>query len=158
GYYNLTLTPSQTAKMLLSLPRPFVAFPRLLRTTESRWQKQRARYTAAVNYWQKRDLATTAALDLLGGARAIIDEAALYYLSIQSGILPAAYMSESLFALVYNRFLKRRNDPPALTFVLGFDSTPILAEKSLYDLAQWVRGQPEMAAALANMSREQFTL
>jgi pyruvate,water dikinase len=158
GYYNLTLTPSQTAKMLLSLPRPFAAFPRLLRTTESRWQKQRARYTVAVNYWQKRDLVTTAALDLLGGARAITDEAALYYLSIQSGILPAAYMSESLFALVYNRVLKRRNDPPALTFVLGFDSTPILAEKSLYDLAQWVRGQPEMAAALANMSREQFTL
>src|SRR5262249_24279749 len=46
----------------------------------------------------------------------------------------------------------------ALTFVLGFDSIPILAEKSLYDMAQWVRGQPEMAAALANMSREQFTL
>jgi pyruvate,water dikinase len=40
--------------------------------------------------------------------------------------------------------------------MLGFDSAPIQAEKSLYDLAQWVREQPELAAALANMSSEQF--
>ena len=66
-------------------------------------------------------------------------------------------MSELFFTMVYNRFLKRRNAPSALTFVLGFDSAPIQAEKSLYDLAQWVRGQPELAAALANMSSEQFT-
>ncbi len=65
-------------------------------------------------------------------------------------------MSEPLFALVYNRVLKRRTDPSALTFVLGFDSTPIQAEKSLYSLAQWVRGQPELAAALANMSSTEF--
>ncbi len=86
----------------------------------------------------------------------ITDEAAQYYLTVQSGILPAAYMSELFFTQVYNKFLKGPNGPAALTFMLGFDSAPIQAEKSLYDLAQWVREQPELAAALANMSSEQF--
>src|SRR6266581_4475608 len=157
GYYSMSLTPVQTAKMMLAVPRILAAFLPLLRTSEQRWQKARSRYAAVVNYWQTRDLATTSAAGLLGGACAITDEAAQYYLSVQGGILPGAYMSEALFALVYNRFLKRRDAPSALTFVLGFDSAPIQAEKSLYDLAQWVRGQPELATALANMSSEQFT-
>src|SRR5438445_5782444 len=66
-------------------------------------------------------------------------------------------MSELFFTLVYNKLLKWRDAPSALTFVLGFDSVPMQAEKSLYDLAQWVRGQPELAAQLASMSSEQFT-
>ncbi len=152
GYYNMSLTPAQTAKMLLAVPRILAIFLPLLRTSEQRWQKARSRYAATVNYWKTKDLATTSAADLLGGVRAITDEAAQYYLSVQSGILPGAYMSESLFALVYNRFLKSRDAPSALTFVLGFDSAPIQAEKSLYSIAQWVREQPELAAALANIS------
>ncbi len=156
GYYSMSLTPVQTAKMMLAVPRILAAFLPLLRTSEQRWQKARSRYAAVVNYWQTRDLATTSAAGLLGGACAITDEAAQYYLSVQGGILPGAYMSEALFALVYNRFLKRRDAPSALTFVLGFDSAPIQAEKSLYDLAQWVRGQPELAAALRRMSSDEF--
>ncbi|HYL42111.1 MAG TPA: PEP/pyruvate-binding domain-containing protein [Ktedonobacteraceae bacterium] len=157
GYYDLTFTPAQAAKLVLAMPRliAIVGSP-LLRTSQTRWQESRSRYAEVVSRWQATDLATASADYLLTGARDIITEAAQYYLSVQSGILPAAYMSESLFTLVYNRFLKRRNAPSALTFVLGFDSTPILAEKSLYDLAQWVREQPELAAALANMSSEQF--
>ncbi len=129
GYYDVALTPAQTAKFVLTMPRLFAALPGFLRTSQQRWQEARSRYAAVVDYWQARDLSTTPAAGLLGGVRAITDEAAQYYLSVQSGILPAAYMSESLFALVYNRFLKRRNAPSALTFVLGFDSTPIQAEK-----------------------------
>ena len=56
------------------------------------------------------------------------------------------------------RFLHDRDTPPVLTFVLGFDSAPIQAEESLYDLAQWVRGQPELCDALAKMTSEQFGL
>ena len=157
GYYSMSLTPVQTARMTLAVPRILVAFLPLLRTSEQRWQKSRSRYAAVVNYWQARDLATTSATNLLGGAHAITDEAAEYYLTVQGGILPGAYMSEALFALVYNRFLKRRDAPSALTFMLGFDSTPIQSEKSLYDIAQWVREQPELAAVLVGMSRAEFT-
>jgi pyruvate,water dikinase len=157
AYYGMSLTPVQTTKLVLAMPRFLVAFIPLLRTVRARWQEARSRYAEVVNHWQVMDLATTSAADLLNGARDITAEAAQYYLSVQSGILPGAYMSELLFTLVYNRFLKRRNAPSALTFVLGFDSMPIQAEESLYDLAQWVRGQPELTTQLANMSGEQFT-
>jgi pyruvate,water dikinase len=157
GYYDVSFTPAQTTQLALSMPRFLVSLmPRLMRTARQRWQEARASYAAVVDRWQAADLATTSAVDLLNGAHEITVEAARYYLSVQSGILPGAYMSEALFTLVYDRFLKRRDDPAALTFVLGFDSAPIQAEKSLYDLGQWVRGQPELPAALATMSGEQF--
>jgi pyruvate,water dikinase len=157
GYYDLSFTPMQTAKMLFVMPRILIIdFPRLLRTSQLRWQESRSKHTELVNRWQTTDLATASAEYLFNGARDITEEAAQYYLSVQSGILPAAYMSELFFTFVYNKFLKGRHAPSALTFMLGFDSAPIQAEKSLYDLAQWVRGQPELAAELANMSSEQF--
>jgi phosphohistidine swiveling domain-containing protein len=157
GFYDMTFTPAQSAKLVLALPGIIVGpFPRLMRTAKSRWQTARSRYAAVVDYWQSKDLASTEATNLLGGIQAITEEAAQYYLSLQTGILPAAYMSELFFTLVYNAFLKDRESPSALTFMLGFDSAPIRAEKSLYDLAQWVREQPKLSAQLANMSSEQF--
>ncbi len=157
GYYDLTLSPIQTAKMVLVMPRLLVIdYPPLMRSAESRWQQAHSRYTKLVEYWQATDRTTASAEHLLDGARAITNEAAQYYLSVQSGILPAAYMSELFFTLVYNRFLKKRNSPTALTFVLGYDSAPIQAEKSLYDLAQWAREQPELLAKLVDISSAEF--
>ena len=37
---------------------------------------------------------------------------------------------------------------PAATFLVGFDSLPIRAEKSLWDLAVWTRGRPQLVEAL----------
>ncbi|MBV9228192.1 MAG: phosphoenolpyruvate synthase, partial [Chloroflexi bacterium] len=157
GYYGLEWTAAQTAKAALMTPYVFVVkLPGLLRSAPARWQEERAKYAELVKRWQAKELTSTSAEELLNGARAITDEAAQYYLTVQSGILPAAYMSELFFTLIYNKFLKGRNGPAALTFMLGFDSAPIQAEKSLYDLAQWAREQPELVAALANMSSEQF--
>jgi len=157
GYYNLTLTAGQSVKMVLLLP---VILGRdmapLMRTAQSRWQHEHDKYAELVTRWQSAELASTSATDLFGGVRDITVEALEYYLSIQSGILPAAYLSELFFTLFYNKLIKRRDDPTALTFMLGFESTPIRAEESLYDLAQWVREQPELAAVLAKMSSAEF--
>jgi rifampicin phosphotransferase len=157
AYYGMHLTAVEMTKLALAMPRFMVILMPLLRTARARWQEARSKYAEVVNRWQTMDLATTSAEDLLKGASEITDQAAQYYLSVQSGILPGAYMSEWFFTLAYNRFLKKRNGPSALTFMLGFDSTPIRAEQSLYDLAQWVRGHAELATQLANMSGEQFT-
>src|SRR2546428_8339695 len=52
GYYDLSLTPAQTTKMVLAMPRLLIIdFPRVLGTSSSRWQKARSRYAAVVNYW-----------------------------------------------------------------------------------------------------------
>lgn len=158
GYTDITLSGVQTAKMLLAMPRILVMeFPPLLRTSESRWLEARARYIKLVAQWQSTNLETTSAIDLLAGARTLTTEAAAYYLSVQSGILPAAYMSEAFFTLVYDKFLKWHKAPSALTFVLGYDSAPIQAEKSLYALARWASTEASLSTALANMSSTDFT-
>jgi pyruvate,water dikinase len=157
GYYDFSLTPAQTARFLLALPRILVTVWRVLGSSKTRWQAAHAQYQQVVGDWQANDLASASATELLGGVRALTDEAADYYLTIQGGILPAAYMSEALFTQVYNRLIKRPADPPALTFMLGFDSAPIQAEESLFVLARWAREHPELAAGLERMSGREFT-
>ncbi|HEX6819963.1 MAG TPA: PEP/pyruvate-binding domain-containing protein [Ktedonobacterales bacterium] len=156
GYYDVTMSPGQITQFLLGTPRITVAFTRLMRSSRARWRDARARYAEMVTHWQDFDLKSVPAEELLRGVETIAHEAADYYLTIQGGILPAAYMSEALFTQVYNRLLKRPADPPALTFMLGFESEPLRAEQSLYDLARWASERPELASQLARMSSEQF--
>jgi phosphohistidine swiveling domain-containing protein len=158
GYYDFSLTPAQTAKFTLALPRVLVTVWRVLRTSHARWQAARTRYAALAARWEAMDPTSITAAELLTGVREITDEAAEYYLTIQGGIIPSAYMTEALFTQVYNRLVKRPADPPALTFMLGFKSAPIQAEQSLYDLAQWVRGQPDLRAQLGALTPDQFVV
>ncbi len=157
GYYDVTFTPTLTLKLLLAIPRVFGAeLPRLMKSARARWQAEHPKYSEIVRRWQAEDLAAISARDLLAGIHEITDEAAQYYLTIQSGLLPGAYMSELFFTIFYNKLIKRHDDPSAITFLLGYDSTPIKAEKALYDLAQWVRERPDLAAALEKMTSREF--
>ncbi len=88
------------------------------------------------------------AADLLDGARQLFEAAAFTYTTLQTGLIPASSFSEMLFSFVYNRLIKKSFDPPATTFLLGFDSAPIRAEKALYDLALWAKDRPGLAAYL----------
>ena len=149
AYYDASgFSGKQSMRMLLMMPRLIKI---LLPTARERWEKEsRPRYAAVVDAWTARDLRGTSTIQLLDGASEITQIAAEHYISIQGGILPLAYMSETFFTLVYDRLIKRRDDPPALTFMLGFDSTPIQAEKSLYDLALWAREHSELANYLTS--------
>ncbi len=143
AYYDGSgFSAKQQAIFLLYMPR---LIRRLLPSARERWEKEaRPRYAAVVSAWAARELSAVSTIQLLKGAREIVQIAAEHYLTIQSGILPLAYMSETFFTFVYNRIIKRKEDSPALTFMLGFDSAPIQAEKSLYDLAMWARTQPDL--------------
>jgi pyruvate,water dikinase len=154
-YAYIDFGPSawQSARVLIALPALLPRFFRLLRAAQARWTEEaRPHYANVVGAWAARDLAATSSMELLAGVREIVKAAASHYVSIQTGILPASYMSETAFTSVYNRLIKRKSGPPALTFMLGFDSAPIQAEKSLYDLASWARTQPELADYLARAS------
>ena len=143
-----------------ALTKPTVmvsVIPRLMYTAQQRWEQEaRPAYKAIVERWEAVKLSRASTAELLVGTREILNAAASYYLTIQSGILPAAYITETIFTIVYEKLLKRRADPSALTFMLGYDSTPIRAEKSLYDLAQWVRTQDDLSTVLQNMSGARF--
>jgi rifampicin phosphotransferase len=152
AYYDFKLTARQWAQMLLALP----VLVRMHRSARARWAEEtRPRYAEVAGRWTGRDLAATPALALLAGAREIVESAANYYVSIQL-VLGVVNGGEASFTVVYNRLIKRKGDPPALTFLLGFDSAPIRAEKSLYDLAMWARQQGDLAGYLARTSAKEI--
>jgi pyruvate,water dikinase len=153
AYIEFGLSAWQSARLLVALPALLGKLARLLRSAQSRWAEEaRPHYANVVAAWAARDTEITPATDLLAGAGEIVKAAANHYVNIQTGIIPVSTLSEAVFTNVYNRFIKRKGDPPALAFLLGFDSAPIQAEKSLYDLASWTRTQPELAGYLAHAS------
>jgi phosphohistidine swiveling domain-containing protein len=137
--------------IILALPRLIPRAIGWMRRAESRWADEaRPRYAAAIATLAGRDLTATPATHLVDGTREIVQSAADHYLTIQSGILPVAYESEMLFSLFYNKLVRRADEPTALTYLLGFDSAPILAERSLYDLAIWARTRSDLADYLTS--------
>src|ERR671911_760800 len=126
------------------------------RSGQRRWREYaRPRYVRIVEGWEAKPLENLSAKELLAGVRELLDAGTEYYTSVQT-IIPLAYLSEALFTMFYNRLVRREGDPPAQTFLLGFDSMPIRAEKSLYDLASWSREHPGLARALAGTPSEQI--
>jgi pyruvate,water dikinase len=155
AYYDFTIKSS--ARLILALPRSGAAMTKQLRSARKRWEQEALpAYVEVVRRWETSDLHAASAAHLLIGAREIISLAGEYYMTIMDGVLPAARFSEALFKWVYERLLKRRDDPPALTFLLGYESEPIRAEKSLYELAQWARAQAGLPEALGRMSSAEF--
>jgi len=125
--------------------------PGLLRSGERRWREEaRPRYLNAIQRWQARPVRALTAAEILTGVRELSDAAIYLYTMLQSGVVAAAVGAEGLFTGVYDKLIKREGDPLAQTFLLGFDSAPILAEKALYDLAQWGRARAGLATHLAN--------
>jgi pyruvate,water dikinase len=89
--------------------------------------------------------------ELLAGAVGLLDAGTTYYTAVQT-LIPQAVTSESAFTRFYEALVRRPGDPPAATFLVGFDSAPIRAEQSLYDLAAWARERPALADALRTAS------
>ncbi len=105
------------------------------------------RYERIVADWSAKPVGDLSGEELLEGVQSLVDACAVYYTAVQS-IIPVAATSEISFRAYYNKVVRRAEDPPAVTFLLGYDSEPIRAEKSLYDLAAWARRVPGLAPAL----------
>jgi pyruvate,water dikinase len=122
---------------------------RMMSGAVERWTEEgRPAYVAVVEGWQVRQWRELPSTELLGAVRELSEAAIDAYGSLVSGVIPAAWMSEALFTIVYKTFIKRRNDPPAPAFLLGFNSIPIRAEKDLFDLARWAAEQKRLAGYL----------
>jgi len=130
-----------------------VAFRILLRGGErsvrKRWHEySRPLYRKTIEEWEARPPEDLSANRLFAGVRDLLDAGAEYYTSVQT-IIPLAASSEAMFTAFYDWLVRREGDPPAQTLLLGFDSTPIRAEKSLYNLGTWSREHSVLARALA---------
>nr|WP_246223617.1 PEP/pyruvate-binding domain-containing protein [Pseudarthrobacter psychrotolerans] len=112
------------------------------------WREfSRPRYERVIKDWSAKPVADLSGEKLLEGVRSLLDAGTVYYTAVQS-VIPLAASSEISFRAYYDKFVRRDGDPPALTFILGYDSEPIRAEKSLYGLAAWARGVPGLASAI----------
>jgi rifampicin phosphotransferase len=115
---------------------------------QNRWRNYSLpRYRATLERWTDRPLSEISGPELLRGVAELLDAGTEYYTAVQT-IIPIAATAEVIFSQLYDKLVRRAGDPPASTFLIGFDSLPIAAEKSLFDLATWTRSQPALVDAL----------
>lgn len=146
AYYDGSWSAGQLARILLGS----VGIMRHMFTgAVERWTEEgRPRYVATVERWQDEPWRELTSGELLQAVRELTEATIDAYGALVSGVIPAAWISEGLFSLVYRTLMKRRDDPAAPVYLMGFDSTPIRAEKSLYDLAQGARARTSLARYL----------
>jgi phosphohistidine swiveling domain-containing protein len=146
AYYNGSIKPGMILRILLD---SLGIAKRMFTGAVERWTEVgRPRYVATVARWQDAPWRELSAAEILGAARELAEAAIDAYGALVGGVIPAAWITEGLFTAVYKALIKRRDDPPAPTYLMGFDSTPIRAEKALYDLAEWARPRAGLAAYL----------
>jgi pyruvate,water dikinase len=153
AYYNGAFTPGQILRILWK--GPGIA-KRMFTGIEKRWLDARGQYEETVETWQARDWHALSTEEILHAVPGVFGAAIDYYMALVGGLIPAAWMTEGLFTVVYRRLIQRQDDPPAPTYLLGFDSKPIQAEKALYDLAQWAGTHADLSRHLLHTPMRQF--
>jgi len=151
GYIYVGIKNKYMGKMILAM---LTKSKKVLQNSKERWETVRTKSLTVVNKWKTRNPAEFSAPELLVGVRELFGATAEYYTVAQSGAIPAASSSELPFSRYYDILVKRKDDPTATTFLLGFENLPLRAEKSLYDLATWAKGQPELADYLLRTPAE----
>ncbi len=120
----------------------------IFKQSRSRWQQAHEHYLEVIRRWGAKPLDECTAVELLDCPRALFAETMEIYTVLQTGPIATALGSETMFNQFYNRLIKKKGDPDGSTFVMGFESMPIQAEQSLYDLAEWAQGRGKLAAHL----------
>jgi pyruvate,water dikinase len=110
----------------------------IFRGSVARWQAARKELAAVVADGEKKPIESLTPSELLEGVRTVFSAACRYFTQIQT-TLPAASMSEIFFTRNYNSLIKRRQDPEATIFLLGSETVALQSEKSLFNLAMWLR-------------------
>ena len=147
AYYNGSWSFRQ---MMHILSGSIGIMKRMFSGAVERWTGEgRPHYVATVQKWQESAWQSLAAEGLLAAIRELSEAAVDAYGSLVSGVIPAAWISEGLFTFTYDKLIKRRGDPTAPAYLLGFNSVPILSEKSLYDLAMWARSRESLVDYLS---------
>ncbi len=119
----------------------FSQFGSLFSGSVERWQAARQELAAVVEEWERIPVESLAPSQLLEGVRAVFGAACRYFTEIQT-TLPSAAISEAMFSKLYDGLIRRKGDPSAVTFMVGFDTVALQAEKSLFDIAELDARQP----------------
>jgi rifampicin phosphotransferase len=150
AYNNGSISAKSMARVTFGAGR---ILRRMFNGAVERWTETgRPHYHMVVESWRAEDWRTLSTWALIDAARQFTEAAIEAYATLVSGVIPAAWITEARFTHLYNRLIRRRGDPTAATFLLGFDSVPILSDRSLYDLATWTLRDVELAQSLKQLS------
>jgi len=130
--------PAKTWGWLLF--RMIPAYPGLIRGLVPFWRNElHPEYQEFVS--SKRDLVPTqmSAAELWHEAQELFNAAAYYMDGLMFATMGASAGSEMLLTNAYNKLAKQDGDPDATTLLMGWDNIPVRSEKSLYDIAMWIR-------------------
>jgi phosphohistidine swiveling domain-containing protein len=131
------------------LTRMGLRFGRLLREGVPYWKNViHPRYVEVTNRWQGENIAELTPGELFIGINQLMDAFAQHLAALMASTMGPSAGSEGLFTKVYEKTALRPGDPCAPTFLMGFDSIPIKAEKALYDLAMWCGSRQGLSAYL----------
>lgn len=153
GYVYLGLRVDGTNLWKISL-KFFTNLDTAVRNSVARWKTARDELAAVVDEWERQPIMTLPPTQLLAGVCAVFGAACHYFTQIQS-TLPAAAMSESFFTQFYDRTIRSKGDASAVTFMFGFDTIALRSEKSLFDLARWMRSHPPLTNYAFQTTTEQ---
>jgi phosphohistidine swiveling domain-containing protein len=154
AYYNGSFKTGQLARILLG---SIGIMKRMFSGAIERWvERGRPEYVAIVDHWHAESWRELPTIEIIKAAQGLSEAAIDAYGSLVSGVIPAAWISEALFTFTYDKLIRRHGDPAAPAYLLGYDSTPILAEKSLYDMAEWARAHSELAEYLSSTATDQL--
>lgn len=154
AYNNGSVSPKGMARLLFGAGK---IMKMMFTGAVERWTETgHPRYIQTVENWQAKNWRAFSSVELIENAKHLTESAIDAYAALVSGVIPAAWITEALFTNLYNRLIKHSGDLSAPVFLLGYDSLPIRADKSLYSLADWVRLQPQLAQWLDALSASQI--
>jgi len=133
------------------------AYPSLLRRLVSLWRDElHPEYCTLVDRYRSKAPERLSSGELWQDAQTILEAAMYYACGLLFATMGASAGSEGLLTQVYNKMVKREGDPEATCLLMGWDNLPIRAEKSLFDLAVWVKGQSALAEYFLETTAEEF--
>ena len=134
------------------ITRMIPAYPRMLKRLIPFWRDELLPgYRQSVERLSKASLADLSAGQLWQAAQELNGEAMYYMASLLFATMGASAGAEMLITNVYQKLVQKPGDPPASVLMMGYDSLPIQAEKSLFDVAQSCRQHPDLMQALLNL-------
>jgi phosphohistidine swiveling domain-containing protein len=136
GYMNVAFPPRTWWWVLTSM---IPSYPRLLRTGLSLWRDRvRPGYQQAVAQMRGSSLAEIPAGGLWQAAIKLVDAAMYYVATLLFVTMGPTTGAEALLNKLYTKYARHEGDPAGIALLMGWNSIPVRAEKSLYDLAAWI--------------------
>jgi phosphohistidine swiveling domain-containing protein len=155
--YAYMIVKYSAAQWWWMLTKMVPAFPRMLRTGIARWRDEvRPAYVETVRRWEAEPPGALSPTELWRGVHEILAIAADHLGALMAGTMGASAGSEGLFTAVYDKMARQEGDLPAPAFLMGYNSIPIQAEKSLYDLAEGCQGSTDLSTHVIDTPARQL--